>query len=172
MIRPLSVYTSDGYLKMTMHPLAAALGLAALVSVACQRSTPGAGSSAEAPPPAATTMPDTLPPLVGTEWSLIELDGQPAPLGAGEKPATLSLTTSDGRASGFAGCNRWSGTYERSGDQLRFGRLISTKMACSSGMELEQRFLGALEKVRSYAITLTGLELRGDSTVLARLGRR
>jgi putative lipoprotein len=117
-------------------------------------------------------MTDTLPPLVGTEWSLVELDGKPAPLGAGDKPATLSLTTSDNRASGFSGCNRWAGSYERTGDQLRFGQMLSTKMACVSGMELEQQFLSALERVRSYAITPTGLELKSDSVVLARLVRR
>lgn len=158
---------------MTLRTLTAALaGLVALALVACQRRTPEGGSSSEAPPPSATTMPDTLPPLLGTEWSLVELDGKPAPRGAGDKPATLSLTTSDSRASGFGGCNRWFGTYERTGDQLRFSQMGSTKMACISGMELEDHFLATLAKVRSYAITSTGLELRGDSTVLARLVRR
>ena len=41
------------------------------------------------------------------DWTLIELNGQPAANGAGGKPAALHLNGMDQLATGFAGCNRF-----------------------------------------------------------------
>src|SRR5688572_2166400 len=49
--------------------------------------------------------------LVGPEWSLVQLNGQPPGVGAGAAAPTLLLTGEDTRAGGFAGCNRFSATY-------------------------------------------------------------
>ncbi|MBA2458708.1 MAG: META domain-containing protein [Gemmatimonadales bacterium] len=104
--------------------------------------------------------------VTGVEWSLVELNGAPAPLGAGDRPATLTLGDS-ARASGFGGCNRIAGSYELAGDSLRFGPLISTRMACDQGMELEQAYGAALEATRRFRVT-AGLELLGADGVIAR----
>jgi len=105
--------------------------------------------------------------MTGVEWSLVELNGAPAPLGAGDRPATLTLGDS-ARASGFGGCNRIAGSYELAGDSLRFGPLISTRMACDQGMELEQAYGAALEATRRFRVTEAGLELLGADGVIAR----
>jgi putative lipoprotein len=53
--------------------------------------------------------------------------------------------------SGFAGCNRIVGGYERSGDTLHIGKVGMTMMACV-GTEDDRAFLNALESATSYAI--------------------
>jgi heat shock protein HslJ len=102
------------------------------------------------------------------EWTLASLGGQPAVLGAGGRPATLLLTDISSRASGFAGCNQFSGSYTLSGSSLSFGPLAMTRMACAQGGELESRYTMALGQVTEWKMTSTGLELRKGSTLLAK----
>jgi heat shock protein HslJ len=100
-------------------------------------------------------------------WTLVELNGRPAGMGAGGQPATVQIAAD--RASGFAGCNRFSSTYEMSGATLRFTAPVSTRMACASGMELEVAYLNAIAATRSYRVSGGTLELLGDGgAVLAR----
>lgn len=109
-------------------------------------------------------------PLEGTEWALVELAGRAPPPGDAGRPATLLLR--DGRANGFAGCNGFFGSYVVSGAALRFSELGATRKACATGMELESRYLAALEATRAYRLTPQGLELRGDTAVVARFTPR
>ena len=106
--------------------------------------------------------------LVGTGWSLTQLDGQPAGVGAGGAAPTLLLTAADSHASGFAGCNRLTGSYQLVGDRLRFSQIATTRMFCAGGMSLEQRYLTALEATRAYRLIGRDLELVGDGRVVAR----
>ena len=115
-----------------------------------------------------TAQPAKGSPLVGTTWTLLELGGQPAGLGAGDKAANLTLVANGNQASGFAGCNRMSGTYQLDGATLRFGAMAVTRMACATGMELETTFLAALQATRGYRMTEQGLELTGETGTLAR----
>src|SRR6185295_4691458 len=85
--------------------------------------------------------------LTGPEWRLVSLGP------AGAEAAVIQGTTvtlrfaEDGRASGSTGCNSYSGTYQVRGDNISFGRLISTKRACldQNANQQESRFLSALE---------------------------
>ena len=119
--------------------------------------------------PSGDPAPATSP--VGVEWTLASLGGQPAGKGAGGKPATLMLTDISSRASGFAGCNQFSGTYTLTGTSLTFGPLALTRMACADGSELERRYTMALEQTTDFKVTSQGLELRKSSTLLARFTR-
>ncbi len=107
----------------------------------------------------------------GVEWTLRELNGSPAPLGAGARAATLQFEADTARAAGFAGCNRWFGSYTLEGRALRFGAVGMTRMACSEGMELEQQFAAALEATRRYELTGTQLTMLGESGPVARFER-
>jgi heat shock protein HslJ len=49
---------------------------------------------------------------------------------------------------------------------------MSTKMACATGMDLEQRYLQMITATRGYTVTDSGLALRGDSAVHARFVAR
>lgn len=51
------------------------------------------------------------------------------------------------------------GSYEISDDQLKFGQMASTRMACAEGMETEQAFLQALGEVSAWKIATDKLEL-------------
>jgi heat shock protein HslJ len=146
--------------------------VAIAVFAACHRSTPAADSTgAASPEPGVSSLPRAL---IGPTWTLVELDGRPAPLGAGDKPATMIITEgAEPRAAGSAGCNRWSSTFTHAApDSIRFTAPISTKMACATGMDLEQRFLGMVMAVRGYALSDSSLVLRGDTGVLAKFVAR
>lgn len=134
------------------------LSVTTIASIAaCSPKSPPEGAAA--PEPA---------PLVGTEWRLRELNNDPAPDGAGGRPATLTMDTAR-RVTGFGGCNRFSGSYLVNGDSLRFAQLAMTRMACSQGTELEVAFTWLLETVRSYRIAGGYLDLIAGDSVVARL---
>ncbi len=104
--------------------------------------------------------------LTGIEWKVTQLEGQPAALGAGGKPATLQLDETEHRATGFGGCNRFAGNYQLGEADLTFSALMMTKMACDAGMELEQAVARALGETRHYRLTGGQLELLDDSSVV------
>jgi heat shock protein HslJ len=134
----------------------AAMGL--LTVVACSSKPP-----ASEPPPAASTA-----SVDNREWALVGLGEVAAPLGAGGRPATIQFDPTTSRATGFAGCNRYSAGYTLAGDSLTFGPAISTKMACADGDELERAYLAMLPSIRSYALSDSTLILNGPDGPLAR----
>ena len=73
---------------------------------------------------------------------------------------------------GFAGCNRYFGTYTLTGTTLRFGPVGMTRMACSEGMQLEQQLSTALEATRGYTLNANQLTLVGSQGPVARFERR
>lgn len=82
-----------------------------------------------------------LPELGDTRWQ-----------GDGTPPTQLRLDAS-GQASGFGGCNRFSGRWRIDSGQLRLGPLAATRMMClTPGGEQEGRFLANLEATRSARI--------------------
>jgi heat shock protein HslJ len=109
--------------------------------------------------PAATQL------LDDTQWQLtswINADGKARPVPAGGtdgEPITLNLSTANGqrKANGFAGCNRFMGTYDLNGGKLSFGPLAGTRMACASGpgSALETPFLDGLASIEK-----TGVQMR------------
>jgi heat shock protein HslJ len=133
----------------------AALLLGVLSAMACGR-TPGAAR------PAAPSS------IVDREWELVALAEETNPRGAGGRPVTLRLDAASGRAVGFAGCNRFSASYTLTGDRLTFGAPISTRMACSEGMDLERRFLVTLELLTGYQANDDTLALSGPEGPLLR----
>ena len=111
-------------------------------------------------------------PITDREWVLAALGDRTAPTGAGNRPATLRFDSATSRASGFAGCNRYSATYTLAANTLRFGPAVSTKMACAEGDELERSFLAIFPAVAGYEATDSVLTLDGQSGPLARFHSR
>jgi heat shock protein HslJ len=134
------------------------VALAALTLIACGPQPPPADRA----PAAATAS------LENREWHLVGLGEINAPVGAGGRPATIRFDPSSGRATGFAGCNRYGAEYTLAGDSLRFGPVISTKMACAGGDELERGFLAMLPETQAYQLSDSILTLGGSVTPLAR----
>jgi heat shock protein HslJ len=116
-----------------------------------------------------------------TSWKHADGSARDVPHGdagqPGAAPVTLMLSTASGqrRASGFSGCNRYTGTYMLRDGKLSFGPLASTRMACAgSGGALEGDYLDALTHIDK-----TGVQMRppqelqlitaaGDTLVFAR----
>lgn len=105
------------------------------------------------------------------DWTLVELYGQPAPTGDGDRPATIRFESGSARVSGFAGCNTFSATYLGGGDSIRFSVPVLTKKACAKGMDLERAFMDALTEADGYRLAPSGLTLFGSSGPLARFKR-
>lgn len=101
-----------------------------------------------------------------TRWVLRQLAGQPVPPPTNAEPYVL-LRQNEPNAEGNGSCNRFRGTYALPADgQLRFGELLSTKMACANteGNSTETSFLRALENTRTYRIGGDTLRLFGEAS--------
>jgi heat shock protein HslJ len=164
-----------------MRSVGAVLAAAAL----CAACSLPKHTDAEAPPPdpfnpAATQLLDDTSWQL-TSWTRADGATRDVPHGGGDKtagaPLTLTLSTATGqrRASGFSGCNRFTGTYILRDGKLSFGPLAGTRMACASaGGKLESDYLDALAHIAK-----TGVQMRppqelqvitatGDTLVFAR----
>lgn len=94
--------------------------------------------------------------LAGTEWRLEAVGGQPA---LAQPQATLAFPE-PGRVAGHASCNRFFGSVTIDGQQISFGQLGATRMACvGPADEQERRVLQALTAAHHY-------ELQGDTLVI------
>ena len=104
---------------------------------------------------------DPLTSLAGSEW------GFP---GAGD--AYVQFREKD--VAGFAGCNRFRGSFTFDGSTLTFGPLATTRMACPpEKMETERKVLQILQDTKTADATHKTLILKGGTgTVLATLTRR
>jgi heat shock protein HslJ/uncharacterized lipoprotein NlpE involved in copper resistance len=106
------------------------------------------------------------PELDGPAWILISAGGAEIsddifPAGA---PRIL-FDAESSRISGFAGCNRLTGTYTAGENySLTLGPIATTKIACQA-MEGEQMFLGLLNGTGSYRVTSESLTLFNSSGV-------
>ncbi|MEM1027965.1 MAG: META domain-containing protein [Planctomycetota bacterium] len=108
--------------------------------------------------------------VVKQAWELTHLDGRRPITAGGEtvEPLTLDLSD-DGRAAGFAGVNRFFGTYESTPQgELRFAALGSTRMFRAEPpglMDQEQTYLATLGEIDSY-------RLQGGKLVLISEGKK
>ncbi|TDG15523.1 META domain-containing protein [Seongchinamella unica] len=105
-------------------------------------------------------------------WVLETLAGEAAPVGAGGKPIELVLNAGDMTASGFSGCNRYSGSFSNDGKSshgtpLKFGPVAGTRMACADGDPAERAYLQMLDKVDAYRMQGSSLVLLQGSEVVA-----
>jgi heat shock protein HslJ/membrane-bound inhibitor of C-type lysozyme len=97
--------------------------------------------------------------LRGTEWRVVEVDGErPVYEDWRQRPR---LTLDDrGRYGGSGGCNSISGAYELDADGLRFAPAATTLIGCAPSVAAaEKRFIDALAAVREAHIAGTTLDL-------------
>lgn len=104
-----------------------------------------------------------------TKWQLIEVSGAPVSPLAGEKRPHILLDSSQKKATGFAGCNNFFGSYEIDGAALKFGPIGSTRMSCLDlQLSLETEFLNALDQTSGWEIKDDMLLFLDGGDVLAR----
>jgi heat shock protein HslJ len=110
--------------------------------------------------------------LAGTRWALVQLFGAAASVGSDAREPFIALQSTDERVVGFAGCNRITGRYELSGEQLHFKQVASTRMACPD-MVIEDALLKALEATVRWSIVGDRLSLFGkDGAAVASFAAR
>lgn len=142
---------------MTARQMLALLLLTA-VGTACHQAGPETGVA----PSAA---------IEGITWNLTELNGKPAAKGADGKPATLILSAAGTRANGYAGCNRFFGSYTLAGSELKFGLLGMTKMACAGSDELEHGYTKALAATTEHRLVKGKLQLYAGDVLVAKFAK-
>lgn len=107
------------------------------------------------------------PWIVGTEWELFAVQGEP-PL-AGTR-VSLSFKPDETWVTGFTGCNRFTGEYIRRGENgIRIGPLASTKVFCNQPegvMQQESRVLHLLAESVAYRASAEWFHLLAENEVL------
>ncbi|HSV57975.1 MAG TPA: META domain-containing protein [Variovorax sp.] len=104
-------------------------------------------------------------PIESRTWRLASIDAQPViPSQDPRQSAQVMFDGGTKRVSGSGGCNRISGSYQRTGAQLKIGPLASTRMACQDAGrgQLEARFMAALQATTNYSIAGNELILLDD----------
>lgn len=108
--------------------------------------------------------------LAGTRWRATAVNNGKGAVASLVPGSTVTLAFgADGRASGTAGCNRYTAGYAQDGTQLRLQPPATTRMACAddSLMAQEQAFLQALQTVTAARVEGKRLELRTATGALA-----
>jgi len=110
----------------------------------------------------AVAVPASVAGLPGTKWdlrNLVDAANQSKSSLLANTQITLIFGT-DGSLSGKDGCNQYSGTYQVNGNQLTFGPLIATEMACSPEiMQQEATYMIALQSATSFEQTAQQLTI-------------
>jgi putative lipoprotein len=94
-------------------------------------------------------------PIEGPVWRLEQLGNEPvAPSGDPQRDPQIQFDRRSGRVTGSGGCNRVSGTFERSGSSLRMSQLSATRMACADAARgaSEAQFFAVLQSTTSYRL--------------------
>jgi len=93
-------------------------------------------------------------PLEGPVWELVVADDSIS----SDVDATMQLAGGDAAVNG--GCNSYFGSYELDGENLTFGPMAGTLMACEGdAQDVEDSFIPALANVATYAIDGENLQL-------------
>lgn len=103
-------------------------------------------------------------------WIAIFVSGAPH---LGEHAPTLTLDRQAMHASGFAGCNRYSGEFSQGGRRLSFRPLAMTRMMCApEQMTVEDAYAADMGRARTYWASSDRLSLyAADGTLLLRFKR-
>lgn len=148
---------------MPTSPIFRSLLLVALAGVlsGCASSTGQAVARGSAAAHAATSADS----FAQTRWELTRwtaADGTPRPLphGNGARPIELTFLAHDDqyRVQGYAGCNRYAGTYRLQDGKLTISAPAATRMACPTpGLaQLERDYLNALARIQTFTLDSGG----------------
>lgn len=86
--------------------------------------------------------------LSANAWRLTAIDG--ASVNAGKTFIKFDETKKS--VGGNGGCNGFGGNLVKNGNQIKISEIISTKMFCEATQEIENKFLGNLDRVTKYEI--------------------
>jgi len=110
-------------------------------------------------------------PIEARTWRLVNVYGT-AVAPSGDAGADAQVVFNNGQVSGSGGCNRITGSYQRTGSSMKIGPLASTRRACvdATRTQVETSFLAALQGSTHYSIVGSELMLiDGGGQTLAKL---
>jgi putative lipoprotein len=128
------------------------------VAVMLRRVASAPPASPGSPGSPAPPQPRSARPLEKTYWKATELDGRPVPTAEMTREVYI-LLGGTGRVGGSDGCNRLIGSYELTGDAIKFGALAGTQMACQNTADTERGLHKALSGATRWSIVGDRLEL-------------
>jgi heat shock protein HslJ len=98
--------------------------------------------------------------LAGTTWKLVSYGSASNPTPAVSDAKTALTFDKDGKLSGNVGCNSISGDYTLNGEQVNFGAVVTTLMACADPlMQQESAVLKMFSGTVKYTVTSGQLTL-------------
>lgn len=108
--------------------------------------------------------------LYASKWILSTLHGTAVAITQGMQAPQLAFFPGQvSRVSGYTGCNNLNGTFEPgAGNTIKFSPLATTRRACPGGVDIEQRFLKALQEVTHFSASENELLLRSGGKEIAR----
>ncbi len=102
---------------------------------------------------------------IAGEWNVVKVDGQEVKASDVENTPFIGFSDKDGRVYGSTSCNRLMGSFkadEKAGT-IDLGHMGSTRMMCAK-MDVEQKVLEALNKVKTYKVGADGNLTLGDES--------
>jgi len=90
-------------------------------------------------------------PLYNTKWALKKIFDSGKEEAVNTK-AFIRFDKEKGSAGGNGSCNSFGSTVSINGNEVGFNNIFSTKMYCEQVQQIENKFLGRLEKVTRYEI--------------------
>ena len=104
--------------------------------------------------------------LIGT-WTLTSYGPADAPVPAIEDSGAQLIFNEDGTLGGNSGCNGFGGDYTVEGNEITFGEIVSTLMACEDPrMEQEEAVHQVLTDTATFEINGNTLTLTNNDMVL------
>ena len=104
-------------------------------------------------------------PLYTTKWSLKKIHSNGNEEIVNTK-AFIRFDKEKGSAGGNGSCNSFGSSPTINGNEVSFKNVFSTKMYCEQVQQIENKFLGSLEKVTRYEIKDKSLFLYKDKELL------
>ena len=104
-------------------------------------------------------------PLYDTKWSLKKVYNNGKEETVNTK-AFIRFDQEKGSAGGNGSCNGFGSNATINGNEVGFKNIFSTKMYCEQVQQVENKFLGSLEKVSRYEIKDKSLFLYRNNELL------
>ena len=104
-------------------------------------------------------------PLYTTKWSLKKIHSNGNEEIVNTK-AFIRFDKEKGSAGGNGSCNSFGSTATINSNEVSIKKVFSTKMYCEPVQQIENKFLGSLEKVTRYEIKDKSLFLYNDKNLL------
>jgi heat shock protein HslJ len=111
--------------------------------------------------------------LEDNHWKLTRLGEHRVPVLEDQREPHIIFHSENGRVAGTGGCNQFSGGYEIDGEEISFGAMATTMMACPDGKDVDLALIAALEAATSFRKSAHHLELLDeDGMTVARFEAR